>query len=108
MEPMRRALKTIGIIAAVLVIGWLGFLALVYSKMTSTPEQFGAFMAKMPMPAYFILPFETLWSRARAGTVNVGDSAPDFELSTVDKSGKVRLSSFRGSKPVVLVFGSYT
>ena len=105
---MRRAIKIIGIIAAVLVIAWLGFLALVYSKMTGTPEQFGAFMAKMPMPGYFVLPFETLWSRARAGTVNVGDPAPDFELSTVDNSGKVRLSSFRGSKPVVLIFGSYT
>jgi hypothetical protein len=65
-------------------------------------------MAKMPMPAYFVLPFETMWSRARAGTVNPGDAAPDFELSTVDKSASVRLSSFRGSKPVVLVFGSYT
>jgi hypothetical protein len=108
MKPMRRALKIIGIIAAILVIAWIGFLGLVYSKMTSTPEQFGAFMAKMPMPLYFVLPFETLWFRARAGTVNVGDPAPDFELSTVDKSGIVRLSSFRGSRPVVLVFGSYT
>ena len=105
---MRRVLKIIGVITAVLVIAWLGFLALVYSKMTGTPEQFGAFMAKMPMPAYFVLPFETLWSRARAGTVNVGDPAPDFELSIVDKSAKVRLSSYRGSKPVVLIFGSYT
>jgi hypothetical protein len=105
---MRRALKIIGTIVAILVIAWLGFLALVYSKMRGTPEQFGAFMAKMPMPAYFVLPFETMWSRARAGTVNPGDAAPDFELSTVDKSASVRLSSFRGSKPVVLVFGSYT
>lgn len=94
--------------AAALVLAWLGFIALVYSKMTGTPEQFGAFMAKMPMPAYFVLPFETLWSRARAGTVNVGDAAPDFELPTVDKSATVRLSSLRGSKPVVLIFGSYT
>lgn len=106
-------LKWIGRIAMVLVVAWVCFLGLVYAKMKSPPEQFGMFMSKLPMPFYFVLPFETLWFRARAGTVNVGDVAPDFELSTADKTGadktdKVRLSSFRGVKPVVLVFGSYT
>lgn len=94
--------------AGVLLAAWLCFIGVVYAKMTSPPEQFGAFMAKLPMPFYFVLPFETLWFRARAGAVNVGDAAPDFNLPTLDKSGSVRLSSFRGSKPVVLVFGSYT
>jgi len=38
----------------------------------------------------------------------VGDLAPDFELQ--DPAGKirVRLSDFRGKRPVALVFGSYT
>jgi hypothetical protein len=76
--------------------------------MKSPPEQFGAFMSKLPVPFYFVLPFETLWFRARAGGVVVGDAAPDFTLSTLDKSGTARLSSFRGSQPVVLIFGSYT
>jgi hypothetical protein len=101
-------LKWIGRVAALFVVAWLGFLGLVYAKMTSPPEQFGMFMSKLPMPFYFVLPFETLWFRARAGAVNVGDVAPDFELSMADRTGKVRLSSFRGVKPVVLVFGSYT
>jgi len=35
--------------------------------------------------------------------VDVGDEAPDFELKDQDKQ-PVRLSSFRGSKNVVLVF----
>ncbi len=37
-----------------------------------------------------------------------GDMAPDFELR--DPAGKeaVRLSSFRGKRPVALVFGSFT
>jgi len=35
--------------------------------------------------------------------VDVGDEAPDFELVDQDRN-KVRLSSFRGSKNVVLVF----
>lgn len=38
----------------------------------------------------------------------VGDLAPDFTLVTGDGKGKVTLSEFRGKKPVVLIFGSYT
>jgi len=45
---------------------------------------------------------------ARAGHLKVGDPAPDFALPTADRKAQVQLSSFRGSKPVVLIFGSYT
>jgi len=38
----------------------------------------------------------------------VGDMAPDFELSDVNSENALRLSDFRGKKPVALVFGSYT
>ena len=38
----------------------------------------------------------------------VGDLAPDFILSDVSDEYSVALSDFRGEKPVVLVFGSYT
>ncbi len=38
----------------------------------------------------------------------VGEEAPDFELPQLGNVGSVRLSSFRGVKPVALVFGSYT
>ena len=41
-------------------------------------------------------------------TLKVGDAAPDFKLRTVDGTGEVQLSSYRGKRPVVLVFGSYT
>jgi hypothetical protein len=37
-----------------------------------------------------------------------GDLAPDFELRDVDGENPVRLSGFRGEKPVALVFGSFT
>jgi hypothetical protein len=90
------------------LVAWIGFLVAVNHAMHQTPEQFGRFMSKLPMPAYFVIPFETLWSRARAGTVHAGDTAPDFNLEAQDKSGIVRLSSLRRQKPVVLVFGSYT
>jgi hypothetical protein len=38
----------------------------------------------------------------------VGDLAPDFELFDVNGENPVRLSDFRGQKPVALVFGSFT
>jgi hypothetical protein len=44
----------------------------------------------------------------RQTTLKVGDLAPDFTLSDPKGSRQVTLSSFRGKKPVVLVFGSYT
>ena len=37
-----------------------------------------------------------------------GDMAPDFELRDVNGENAVRLSDFRGKKPVALVFGSFT
>ena len=56
-----------------------------------------------------IFPFETMWMRARAGTLQVGDPAPDFTLAKLDKSAHVQLSSLTAQgKPVVLIFGSYT
>lgn len=38
----------------------------------------------------------------------VGQESPDFELPRADGRGTLRLSSLRGDKPVVLVFGSLT
>ena len=39
----------------------------------------------------------------------VGEMAPDFTLPySNDAQKKVTLSSFRGKRPVALVFGSYT
>ena len=37
-----------------------------------------------------------------------GDMAPDFELCDVNGENLVRLSDFRGQKPVALIFGSFT
>ncbi|MBI5686548.1 MAG: hypothetical protein HZC54_15880 [Verrucomicrobia bacterium] len=41
-------------------------------------------------------------------TLRVGDAASDFKLKTKDGSREVTLSSFKGRRPVVLVFGSFT
>ncbi len=37
-----------------------------------------------------------------------GDAAPDFELRDASGENPVHLSDFKGQKPVVLIFGSYT
>jgi len=78
--------------------------------MRQPPETFARFMAKIPGPvAFLVLPFETLWTHARAGRLEVGDAAPDFSLMKLDKSASVQLSSLTAQgRPVVLIFGSYT
>ena len=102
---MRRKLTAaFGILAGV----WLVLCGAAYWAMTRPPEVFGAIVSHTPMAAMMVLPFETLWMRARAGSLAPGVAAPDFELPTLDHSETIRLSSFRGSRPVALVFGSYT
>src|SRR5208337_2386335 len=103
--PSKRALV---VVAVVLFVGYAAFLLFITWAMRQPPETFGRVMAKMPMPAYFVIPFETFWTRARAGSIHVGDTAQDFQLSTLDHKSEVQLSSLRGKQPVVLVFGSYT
>ena len=44
----------------------------------------------------------------REGKLKVGDEAVDFELKRLGAEGSVKLSSFKGKRPVVLIFGSYT
>ena len=103
-KPKKRTLYTIGI---VLLMLWGSFLVFIGWAMRQPPEKFGRVMMHVPMPAFFLFPFETMWSQARAGTVQPGDMAPDFRLPTQDHQSDVELASLRG-KPVVLVFGSYT
>jgi hypothetical protein len=112
-EPVRVAIKKntkrwLAGIFAVLVCLWFGFVGYIDWAMRQPPEVFGHVMAKMPMPAYFLFPFETMWSGARKGSLEVGGSAPDFNVETLDTKVPVKLASLWVEKPVVLVFGSYT
>lgn len=51
----------------------------------------------------------TAWQKQYdAHAPKVGDVAPDFELEDSNGQNPVRLSDFRGQKPVALVFGSFT
>jgi hypothetical protein len=92
-----------------LSIVYLSFGIFVWWAMHQPPEVFGKVMARIPAPVAFLLyPFETLWTRARAGALKIGDAAPDFSLEKVNKTGPVQLSALNKQQPVVLVFGSYT
>jgi len=104
-ETTKRRLKWT---AVCLVIAWIGFVGFVDWAMHQPPEGFGHVMAHMPMPAYFLFPFETMWTQARFGHVNPGSQAPDFTVKTLETKTPVQLASLWTSKPVVLVFGSYT
>lgn len=95
-------------IAGCLVVAWLGFVGFVFWAMHQPPEKFGRVMMHMPTPAYFLFPFETMWTQARHGQLNPGDAAPDFTVKILEDKTPVQLASLWDSKPVVLVFGSYT
>jgi len=102
---VKRIVRTLVVLAVLWVIGC----AVIYAQMRKPPEQFGAFMKRVPgMPVFLAFPFESMWMRARGGTVTVGGKAPDFALQTVDKSQTVQLSELNRKQPVVLIFGSYT
>jgi len=101
---MKKFLKyAIPVLAVYLVL-----LSGMFVAMLQPPLRFNHIMAKLPRVSYFLFPFEPMWMVARRGHLKVGDQATDFNLKTADRSAEVRLSSFRGQKPVVLVFGSHT
>lgn len=76
--------------------------------MHQSPEYFSGVMKHVGPVPFLLFPFETMWKSARQGYLKPGDIAPDFNLPVLNGSERVQLSSLRGSRPVVLVFGSYT
>jgi hypothetical protein len=111
-----------GVLVLLVCVGfgaWVGFVGYIDWAMHQSPEVFGHVMAKMPMPAYFLFPFETMWTHARKGELKVGDAAPDLTVQSLDSGAPLKLASLwagkqvgstaaGGGTPVVLVFGSYT
>lgn len=82
--------------------------AALFAIMLQSPDAFARTMRHVPWPAFIVLPFKSLWMKARSGHVSVGEVAPDFSLESADHKSHFKLSCLRGEKPVVLVFGSYT
>jgi hypothetical protein len=103
-----RIVRYLARVVASLAILYVLFLAGIFAAMCQRPERFGRIMAHVPMITMIAVPFEPMWNIARGGGLQVGDAAPDFTLSTVDRKSQVTLSSYRGKQPVALIFGSYT
>jgi peroxiredoxin len=71
-----------------------------------------AILSELVDDVKFILQFRMKYTKLQKDldrkAPRAGDMAPDFTLSDVTGNESVRLSDFRGQKPVALVFGSYT
>ena len=102
----KRIWNWVASIAAVCFAGWLGLVGYVGCHAPATGGLRPCSMAKMPMPAYFVLPFETLWMRARHGQLNVGDAAPDLVVKELEDHRPTDLATLWADRPVVLVFGA--
>ena len=78
LASVKRALvRTFGALALL----WILACGALFEVMRQPPETFARFMTRVPAPiAFVVLPFETLWTQARAGSLQVGDLAPDFSL----------------------------
>lgn len=105
---MKLSKRRLLVIALALAGTYAALSGALYVAMRQPPQVFDRIMARLPMPAFFVLPFKPLWMIARDGKLKAGDPAPDFSLETADRKSRVQLSSYRGQRPVVLVFGSYT
>jgi hypothetical protein len=101
---VRRVLKILGGLVALYAV----ICGAVFAAMLQSPDAFARTMKHVPWAAFMVLPFKTLWMTARSGRAHVGDKAPDLSLEAADHKSHFQLSSLRGQKPVVLVFGSYT
>jgi hypothetical protein len=101
---LRRILRVFGALAVLYAV----VSGLLFAAMKQSPDDFAQTMKHVPWAAMVVLPFEPLWDVARAGRVGPGDAAPDFALESPDHKTRFQLSSIRGQRPAVLVFGSYT
>ena len=92
-----------------LATSYIALFGIVLSAMLEPPERFGLFMKRMPEAVVWgALPAARMWLWARRGELVPGVAAPDFTLARQGHDARVTLSSYRGQRPVVLVFGSYT
>jgi hypothetical protein len=105
----KKRVRALGMsIAALCFAGWVSLVGYVNWAMHQPPEVFGHVMAKMPMPAYFVLPFRDPLDASAPGAVERGRYAPDFDGQEAGRQNSTHLASLWADKPVVLVFGSYT
>ncbi len=106
---MRLFLKIFAALAVLYVL----FIGTLLALAAWSPQSLAKVVARIPSsespgPLFMLVPLKPIMLLARSGRLRVGDTAPNFQLTTPDGSQTVQLSDFRGQRPVVLVFGSYT
>src|SRR3954451_6100938 len=85
---------------------WVAFVTFMWHAMHRPPEDFARVMSHMPWEVFLVVPFETLWTRARAGSLNLGDSAPDFSLVKLYMTAGVHLSEIHTAHSAPMTFSS--
>ena len=63
-------------------------------------------MAGSPKDAYGMLRYAL--PHMRRGTLKIGDDAPDARLLALDGANHFHIRERTGSRPLVVIFGSYT
>ena len=96
-----------GVVALVAV--YVIFFGAVLLAMLQPPERFGQVMKHLPAPLVWgALPAPRMWLWARKGDLKRAARRRISRCRRHDHASRVTLSSHRGQRPVVLVFGSYT
>ncbi|MBK8915370.1 MAG: hypothetical protein IPM64_12360 [Phycisphaerales bacterium] len=83
-----------------LLIGWLAVTAAIgqESATTRAASQPESQRAATSQPA----------TKPARPAPEIGDTAPPFKLKSLDGKSEFELTSLRGKRPVLLLFGSYT
>jgi len=85
--------------SAAILFGTLLSIALLTTAVTAQPS---------PTSAQRKTPTERKQRRKEKQILFVGDLAPTFTLSSIDGKEKTNTDDFRGQRPLILFFGSYT
>jgi len=67
---------------------------------------FLSFMAGGPRDVYYMVRYA--FPHMHRGNLKVGDQAPDAKLVSLDGTTRFHIRERTGSRPLVLVFGSFT
>ena len=78
--------------------GFAGFIVLVFAGLS--------FMAGSPRDVYGLVRYAL--PHMHRGNLHAGDDAPDVRLLALDGTSHFHLRERTGSRPLVVIFGSYT
>ena len=96
------------LLLAVIATVWSSVTGLAQDRDPEKEERFRKFQEKRKRMRKGVRPDRRRPGESDANSLKVGELAPDFKLKSLDGKSQTQLKDFRGKKPVVLFFGSYT